>query len=129
MQYFELLLHDQIREKSFSVLFAEHQAQASVRGRRGIKSVRAATVLADPVDDPVALLCVMQGQRESTFGMAADVCGFFHLLGLFLWAIVRQYDYQIKARCEVKCYTRRYTPRITSKSLVLMDKRVKIEDI
>lgn len=68
-----LTLDGQISKQSFAILLAEEQAQASVRGRRGIKSVRAAAVLADPVNDPVALLSVVQRQRECPACMSADV--------------------------------------------------------
>lgn len=67
-----------ICKQSFTDPLAEEQAQASIRGRRGIKSVRAAAVLTDPVNQPVALFGLMQGQWEHAAMQACDVGWVFH---------------------------------------------------
>jgi len=40
--------------------------------------MRTTAMLTDVIDDPVASLCVMQGQWKHATQMAADICWFFH---------------------------------------------------
>lgn len=54
-----LTLHDQICKQTFSDALAEEQAAARIRGPRGVILVRATTMLANVVDDPVAPLCAL----------------------------------------------------------------------